>query len=179
MQIKYQIFISYRRDGGEYLARLLEYKLTERGFKVFFDVESLRSGPFDKALFERIAECTDVLVVLPPNGLDRCTDPEDWVRLEVARALDLDKKIIPITMKNFKFPKNLPKDIDKLRYMQGIEANNDFFEFAIEKLVSKFLDSKPFNSNDQLHKEANEGNTSAMNTLGLRYEFGESLLTAR
>ena len=179
MQNKYQIFISYRRDGGEYLARLLEYKLTERGFKVFFDVESLRSGPFDKALFERIAECTDVLVVLPPNGLDRCKAPEDWVRLEIARALKLNKKIIPITMKNFKFPDTLPEDINQLRYMQGIEANNDFFEFAIEKLVSKFLDSKPFNSNEQLQKEAEKGNTSAMNTLGLRYEFGKSLPTAR
>ena len=175
MKIQYQIFISYRHDGGEYLARLLEYKLTARGFKVFFDVESLRSGPFDKTLFEKIAECTDILVVLPPNGLDRCTDPEDWVRLEVARALQLNKKIIPITMKNFKFPATLPENINQLRYMQGIEANNDFFEFAIEKLVSKFLDSKPFNSNDQLQKEADEGNPSAMNTLGLRYESGESL----
>ena len=56
-------------------------------------------------------------------------------------------------MKNFKFPDTLPEDINQLRYMQGIEANNAFFEFAIEKLVSKFLDSKPFNSNEQLQKE--------------------------
>ncbi|MBR1373752.1 toll/interleukin-1 receptor domain-containing protein, partial [bacterium] len=62
MQDKYQIFISYRRVGGEDLARLLDYKLTDRGFKVFFDVESLRSGAFNTALFEKIAECTDVLV---------------------------------------------------------------------------------------------------------------------
>lgn len=74
------------------MARLPEYKLSERGFKVFFDVESLRSGPFDKALFERIAECTDVLVLLPHHGLDRCTDSEDWVRLEIAPALKLNKK---------------------------------------------------------------------------------------
>ena len=174
MQNKYQIFISYRRDGGEYLARLLEYKLTERGFKVFFDVESLRSGAFDKALFERIAECTDVLVVLPPNGLDRCKDPKDWVRLEIARALELKKKVIPIMARNFKFPDILPEDIDALRNMHGIMANNDFFEAVIEKIV-EILDSKPFNSNEQLQKEATEGNTSAMNTLGLRYEFGESL----
>lgn len=176
MQIKYQIFISYRRDGGEDLARLLEYKLTERGFKVFFDVESLRSGAFNEALFEKIAECTDVLVVLPPHGLDRCINQNDWVRLEIARALELKKNVIPIMMRNFEFPETLPKDIDAIRHMNGISANNEHFEANIERLVSKFLNSKPLNSDEQLLKEAQEGNTSAMNVMGLRYEFGSELL---
>lgn len=175
MQTKYQIFISYRRDGGEDLARLLEYKLTERGFNVFFDVESLRSGAFNEALFEKIAECTDVLVVLPPHGLDRCTNPNDWVRLEIARALELKKKVIPIMMRNFEFPETLPEDIDAIRHMNGISANNELFEANIERLVSKFLDSKPLNSDEQLLKEAKEGNVSAMNAMGLRYEFGSEL----
>ena len=176
-KVKYQIFISYRRDGGEFLARLLEYKLTERGFKVFFDVESLRAGAFDKALFDRIAECDVVLVVLPPHGLDRCADPDDWVRLEIARALKLKKKIIPIMIRDFEFPDTLPEDIDALRRMHGIKANNEFFEALIEKLISSdFLGIKPFDSDDQLRKEADEGNTAAMNTLGLRYESGSESL---
>ena len=33
-----QVFISYRRDGGEDLARLLEDNLKDRGYSVFFDV---------------------------------------------------------------------------------------------------------------------------------------------
>ena len=74
------------------LARLLEYKLTDRGFKVFFDVESLRSDDFNKTLFEKIAECTDVVVVLPHHGPDRCTEPNDWVRLEIARAVEVEKE---------------------------------------------------------------------------------------
>jgi TPR repeat protein len=172
MQDKYQIFISYRRLGGEDLARLLEYKLTDRGFKVFFDVEALRSGAFNTALFEKIAECTDVLVVLPPNGLDRCVNPGDWVRLEIARALKLKKNVIPIMMRNFSFPDTLPEDIDDLRHMNAIVANNEYFDASFEKLVSKFLLSKPLNSDEQLLKEAQEGNSLAMNTMGLRYEFG-------
>ncbi|MBQ7562104.1 MAG: toll/interleukin-1 receptor domain-containing protein [Synergistaceae bacterium] len=180
MQSKYQIFISYRRDGGEDLARLLENKLTDRGFKVFFDVESLRSGAFNKALFEKIAECIDVLVVLPPHALDRCVDPNDWVRLEIARALELDKNVIPIMMRNFEFPEILPADIDELRHMNGISANNEYFDASIEKLVSHFIRSKPLDgtiSDEQLLEEANNGNISAMNAMGLRYEFGsESLL---
>jgi TPR repeat protein len=172
MQDKYQIFISYRRAGGEDLARLLEYKLTDRGFKVFFDVEALRSGAFNKALFEKIAECTDVLVVLPPHGLDRCVNPDDWVRLEIARALKLKKNVIPIMMRNFSFPETLPEDIDDLRNMNGITANQEYFDASFEKLVSNFLHSKPLNSDEQLLKEAKEGNIAAMNVIGLRYEFG-------
>ena len=179
-QIKYQIFISYRRDGGEDLARLMADRLTDRGFKVFFDVESLRSGAFNKALFERIAECTDVLVVLPPHALDRCVDPEDWVRLEIARALELKKTVIPVMMRNFTFPKTLPNDIDPIRNMNGISANNEYFDASIEKLITQFLKSKPLNgtiSDEQLLEEAENGNITAMNAMGLRYEFGsESLL---
>ena len=171
MESKYQIFISYRRDGGASLARLLEYKLTDRGFKVFFDVESLRSGDFNTALFEKIAECTDVLVVLPPHGLDRCVDPDDWVRLEIARALKLEKNVIPIMMRNFKFPNVLPEDIDAIRTKNGVEANNQYFDATIDLLISKRLHSKILNSDEQLLQEAQEGNVSAMNTIAVRYEF--------
>ena len=181
MQTKHQIFISYRRDGGEDLARLLEDRLTDRGFKVFFDVESLRSGAFNTALFDKIAECTDVLVVLPPHGLDRCSDPKDWVRLEIAHALKLEKNVIPIMMRNFVFPEILPEDIDDLRNMNGISANNEYFEASIERLVSHFLKSIPLNGmidDEHLLEEANNGNVQAMNDMGLRYELGSETLLA-
>lgn len=173
---QYQIFISYRRDGGEDLARILEYKLTDLGFKVFLDVESLRSGAFNKALFEKIEECTDVLVVLPPHGLDRCVNSEDWVRLEIAHALEMKKNVIPIMMRNFTFPETLPKDIEALRYMSGVSASNEYFEATIERLVSKFLHSQNLNDDEQLLKVAKEGNIPAMNAVGLRYEFGSDFL---
>ena len=91
MNKNYQVFISYRHDGGEALGRMLYDRLTEMGYNVFYDVESLRSGAFNTKLFEVIDECTDVLVVLPPGGLDRCDDPKDWVRAEVAYALKSQK----------------------------------------------------------------------------------------
>ena len=49
--MSYQIFISYRRDGGDMLAQLLFDRLTHLGFSVFYDVESLRSGKFNEALY--------------------------------------------------------------------------------------------------------------------------------
>ena len=75
--LDYQIFVSYRREGGESLAALLYERLTRMGYRVFYDVESLRSGDFNEKLLGVIEKCEDVLVVLPPNGLDRCIgDPE-------------------------------------------------------------------------------------------------------
>ena len=79
-------------------------------------------------------------------------------------------------MRNFTFPETLPEDIDELRYMHGVSASNEYFEATIEKLVSKLLHSKPFNSDEQLLKEAQAGSASAMNTVGLHYELGLSSL---
>lgn len=82
--VKYDIFISYRREGGEAMACLLCDKLRQREFKVFYDVESLRSGKFNDEIYDVIHNCTDVICVLPENALDRCQDEEDWVRREIA-----------------------------------------------------------------------------------------------
>ena len=50
----YDVFISYRREGGFDTASHVEYKLNQRGFNVFLDVEALRtSGKFNEKLYER------------------------------------------------------------------------------------------------------------------------------
>ena len=67
--MKYDIFISYRRDGGDTLAQLIYDRLTDRGYSVFLDIESLRSGKFNEKLFSVIDECRDVVVILPPGSL--------------------------------------------------------------------------------------------------------------
>lgn len=144
MNKNYQVFISYRHDGGEALGRMLYDRLTEMGYKVFYDVESLRSGAFNTKLFEVIDGCTDVLVVLPPGGLDRCDDPKDWVRAEVAHALKSQKNVIPIMMRGFRFDvEKMPDDIKPLANLNGIEANMELFPAVMEKLTQKLMMSKP------------------------------------
>ena len=63
--MKDQIFISYRRDGGEALAQLLHDRLVAKGYRVFYDIESLKSGPFDEKLYQKIEECGDFVLILP------------------------------------------------------------------------------------------------------------------
>lgn len=138
---KYDIFISYRRQGGESTARILCERFTDLGYRVFFDVESLRSGDFNADLYSVIEQCKDFLIVLSPGALDRCVSEDDWVRLEIAHALKHNKNIIPIMLRGFSFPDNLPKEIDALRYKNGLEANNEFFDAFIGKLQG-FLHTK-------------------------------------
>lgn len=138
----FDIFVSYRRDGGEALACLISERLKQREFSVFYDVESLRSGKFNEKIFSVIDSCTDVIVVLPQNGLDRCVNEDDWVRKEIAYAIKAKKKIIPIMMRNFEFPKVLPEDIDDIRNFNGVSANMEYFEASFEKLLSMLESSK-------------------------------------
>ena len=49
------IYISYRRDGGETLARLLYKRLHDDGYKAFMDMENLRIGKFADNLYKKIA----------------------------------------------------------------------------------------------------------------------------
>lgn len=142
MEKKYDVFISYRRDGGESTAKILRDKLTEQGYRVFLDVESLRSGDFNTKLYSVIDECADFLLVLSPGALERCQREDDWVRLEIERALEKEKNIIPIMLRGFSFPKELPASMDKLRYKNGLQTNYQFFDAFIEKLES-FLKAKP------------------------------------
>lgn len=149
--MEYQIFVSYRRDGGEALACLISERLRQCGFKTFYDVESLRSGKFNDEIFRVIDVCTDVIVVLPQNGLDRCKNEEDWVRKEIAYAIKSNKNIIPIMMRNFEFPSELPADINDLRNYNGLSANMEYFDATFAKLVS-MIKASSFSSEERINQ---------------------------
>ena len=72
-QEKYDIFISYRRDGGIDKAQILELYLENNGFRdrVFMDVHELTYGVFSKRIEEAIDSAPVFLVLLTPNALDR------------------------------------------------------------------------------------------------------------
>ena len=141
--MNYDVFISYRRDGGDSFAMILKNELKDRGLKVFHDIESLRSGDFNKQLYKEIEESRKVVLVLPPNALDRCiNDPNDWVRLEIEHAINCGKDIIPIMMRGFVFPENLPAPLDSIAKYQGLEPRMDHtFQSSMDYLVSLINDS--------------------------------------
>ena len=103
-----QVFISYRRDGGDTTAKLICEALKNNGYTVFFDYDSISGGFFDERILKSIEDCNDFILVLPKNALDRCVNEDDWVRAEISCALKHKKNIIPVMLPEFEFPANLP-----------------------------------------------------------------------
>ena len=140
--MKYDIFISYRRDGGDTLSQLIYDRLTHRGYRVFLDIESLNAGKFNEKLLEVIEECKDIVVVLPPNGLDRCNNAGDWLYRELEHGIKHGKNIVPVLMKDFEWPEKIPDEIAEIKNYNGIVDNKDYFDAVIDKLTT-LLKSKP------------------------------------
>lgn len=130
----YDIFISNRRTASE-SAQLISSSLKARGYDVFLDVESLRSGKFNEQLYSVIDSCKDFLLVLPDGALERCSDPGDWVRREVCRVIEGKKSIIPIMLSGFSWPETMPEGMDSIKDYQGISASaGEYFDLAMKKL---------------------------------------------
>lgn len=134
-KVTYDIFISYRRDGGDTLAQLVYDRLTDRGYKVFLDVESLRSGKFNEKLLEVIDQCKDVVVILPPGALERCRNEGDWLYLEISHALKARKNIIPVMMKGFEWTQDIPEDLQEIQNFNGIRDSKEYFDAVIDKMT--------------------------------------------
>ena len=131
------VFISYRRQDGAQTARLLRAELQHRGYRVFLDVDDLRPGHFDEALLKQIDAAPNFVLVLSPDSLRRCSDDRDWLRREVAHAMQAAKNIVPIIMTGFEFPEQdeLPMDIAQLSLHHGIPYSHDFFDAMMDKLA--------------------------------------------
>ncbi|MBR4318831.1 MAG: toll/interleukin-1 receptor domain-containing protein [Oscillospiraceae bacterium] len=139
---RYDIFISYRRDGGFELAKLIYEMLTGKGYHVFMDVEVLREGKFNQKLYKIIKNCNDIIVILSPHSLDRCMNDDDWVRKEIVFAMKQHKKIIPVQEKNFVMPDILPDDMQEFPNYNRLIPTETLFNEAIDKLCREFLTSK-------------------------------------
>lgn len=78
-----------------------------------------------------------MVLVLPPQALDRCIYEEDWVRQEIQHALKCKKNIVPILMRGFVFPPDLPMDIRAVSSMNGVNFETmEFLEARMEKVAS-------------------------------------------
>ena len=142
---QYDIFLSYRRIGGIDTARTFYDRLSAMGYRVSFDIETLRNGKFNEQLYQRIDECKDVIVVLNRTALDLREDPDDdWLRLEVAYAIKKGKNIIPVFLRDYESPKPgaLPPDIADLVEFQGVTASDEHFDSTLNRICD-LLQSRP------------------------------------
>lgn len=145
---KYDIFISYRREGGYDTAKHLYDLLSRDGYRVSFDIDTLRNGDFDTSLLQRIDECKDFILIVDAHAFERTLNPQfnpqnDWLRQELAYALKIGKNIIPVFLNGVKgFPNNLPTDIKGVSKKNGPEYNRYYFNDFYNTLKKRFLTSK-------------------------------------
>lgn len=142
---RFDIFISYRREGGYETAKILYDNLTQMRYRVSFDLETLRGGKFNTQLYQRIEQCSDVLAIMSKDSLNLRENPEDdWFRLEIAHALKHKKNIVPVFLRDFKFPQKekLPPDIADLVDYQGVTASQEHFDSVLQRICKNFQ-SKP------------------------------------
>jgi len=136
----YDVFISYRRDGGADLARLVYEKLRGKGLSVFFDMEELRAGVFDEKLYDAIEASRNVAVILPAGALDRCSDDGDWLRLEIEYALESGKNLVPVMMPAFQWPDSGPSTMASFSKFNGVVWSHVYFDASLKKLIELLVD---------------------------------------
>lgn len=139
-KMKYDVFISYRHDGGQYMALLLYDYLQKKGISVFWDKQSLRAGHYEEQIYSVIQECRNILVILSPNCIERLQEENDWVRKELAYAFKMKSKVLMVAMEGVEFPKEsemskLPKEIQQLVKCHGVETEVAYFDSVIDRII--------------------------------------------
>lgn len=131
------VFISYRRDGGSRLARVVQMELERRGYPCFLDVDDLGAEHFDERLLREIERAPNFVLILAPGSLDRCHRPDDWLRREIVHAVKHGRNIVPLVADDFQFPaaSALPDDLQSLPRLNGIVYSHEYFNAAFDKLA--------------------------------------------
>lgn len=113
MNTNYDIFISYRRDGGAQYARILQLMLIQRGYKVFLDSDELTDGVFSDKIRAAIKEAPIFMLLLSEGSMQRCANEGDWVREEITLAIHQKKHIVPVNPDNSfdGFPQDMPAEL--------------------------------------------------------------------
>ena len=131
------IFISYRRDTGSTMARMIYDRLRlEKKYECFLDVEKLNAGNFRDNIASEMSKCDIFLLVLSRNALNRCSNPNDNVRQEIESALDMNLAIIPIMAEDFVWPERMPEGLEGIQDYNAIPYVQVYSEEFFERLYS-------------------------------------------
>jgi tetratricopeptide (TPR) repeat protein len=136
------VFISYRRSTGSFIARSIFEDLRSNGFDPFMDVESIDSGTFDTIIVNQIAARAHFVLILSPGTLDRVNEPEDWLRREIERAIELKRNIVPVLVGDYTFngqEQYLTGSLAELPRYNALRMFHEYFDEAMERLRKRYL----------------------------------------
>jgi hypothetical protein len=143
------LFISYRRDeSAGYTGRIAD-RFTEHFGKdrVFRDIDSIEPGlDFAEAIESAIGSSGVMLAVIGKNwltatdaaGRKRLQDPHDYVRMEIAAALQRNMRVIPVLVQEASMPDTdeLPEDLAPLTRRNAYELHDSSWGDDVGRLIS-------------------------------------------
>ena len=167
-RIEKTVFISYRRTNFAWALSIYQ-DLTHHGYDVFFDVTNIPAGDFETVILENVRARAHFLVLLTPSALERCSEPEDWLRREIETALDEKRNIVPLLLEGFSF--STPSIADQLtgklallRKYQTVGVSVEYVFAAMEKLrkyLNVMLDTIPHPASTPAEEAAKEQQVAA------------------
>jgi hypothetical protein len=142
-------FISYRREEAIWPAQSLKDGLKKRfgTESVFMDLQSIYPGQhWAVRIRQAIASCNIELVLIgrrwlgaeDEKGDRRIDNPDDWVRREVAEALQApDVSVVPILLDGAEMPKvdQLPQELSELPARNAFPLSAARWEDELDELV--------------------------------------------
>ncbi len=141
------IFVNYRReDSAGHAGRLFDRLSILFPSRVFMDIDTIEPGTDFVEVIEQAVGCCEVLIVMmggqwlslaDASGRRRLDNPSDFVRLEIAEALNRNIRIIPVLVEGASMPRpeDLPPDLAKLTRRNAIELSDARWAFDVDRLI--------------------------------------------
>lgn len=146
-----KIFISYRREDSQHavdrLQDAMKPYLKNPKRDLFVDVDNIPIGvDFEAHLQTKISQCDAVLAVIgpgwldarAPNGKRRLEQPQDFVRTEIAAALQRGIPVVPVLLDGTRMPRadELPTDLRGLVKRNGAQLDRKSFRADVDHIMS-------------------------------------------
>lgn len=142
------VFISYRREDAAGFARALYNRLaSEFGpERIFMDVDTIAPGiDFVTEITTAVGNCRTLLAVIgdewlsakDAEGRRRIDVPDDYVRLEIANALNRNIRVVPVLIEDTHMPgsEDLPDEIKPLARRNALRLTNARFDADTQLLI--------------------------------------------
>jgi hypothetical protein len=162
-----RIFISYRRSDSAMAAGRLYDHLSNHfsDHLLFMDIDTIEPGEdFVEVLQNAVGSCQALVAVIGPEWLSstdqagqrRLDDPNDFVRLEIAAALERNIRVIPVLVDGASMPtlQDLPDVLAKLARRNALFISNERFRYDIGKLIATL--DRVFQSDSAVEVQPNQ-----------------------
>ena len=155
------VFICYRReDSADITGRIYDSLVQRFGHRAIFkDVDSIPLGvDFKRYLEKQVEQCNVLLAVIGKSwlkkraGKRRLDDPKDYVRIEIASALQRGIPVIPLMVSNARMPAeaDLPDDLSNLVFRNFLQIRSDpDFHNDVNRLIKELEPPSPMTATDR------------------------------